>query len=426
MKAELIVDAWQAAGLDAAAVGPADWALGAGWLTELLVREKVPVLAANLVCDGKHPFPGGKVVEIGGKRIGLVGITAGNPEGCTVEDPAPALRDAVAALGPTDVTIGLLPLDLQPLAVVASGSPPLDLGLTGGVRATSDGKFAIPLFEAGARGRQVEILDLTWQAGATTWLRAGQPEEIAQRITRTETRLHDAETRIAGAPDDAARQRFTKQKEAYVEQLERDRALAAGMKGGLANLVSSSEVTLGVEIADEPKTAALVAAAKEKIGATVPTADALVTPHRVPAGSRWAGSDSCAGCHRTEHQQWAGTAHSHALGSLAAAERAADEACWTCHVTGANQPGGPTSAAAIGPFRDVQCEACHGPSAAHVADPAGVKPVRTPGVATCTTCHDGEQDQGRFDLDSYLPQVRHLTGAAPAPAKGVRRLPSSE
>ena len=99
------------------------------------------------------------------------------------------------------------------------------------------------------------------------------------------------------------------------------------------------------------------------------------------------------------------------MGTLVVAKRAADEACWSCHATGANQPGGPALASAVGPFRDVQCEACHGPAAAHVADPAANHPIRSPTAETCTQCHDGERDQGRFELETYLRQVRHVPAA---------------
>ncbi|MEO0606474.1 MAG: multiheme c-type cytochrome, partial [Myxococcota bacterium] len=85
-----------------------------------------------------------------------------------------------------------------------------------------------------------------------------------------------------------------------------------------------------------------------------------------------------------------------------------------CHVTGAHRRGGPSAPKGTGSYRDVQCEACHGPSRAHAERPddASLRPVRSPDEATCRTCHDGEQDGGRFDLATYLPQVVH-TQAGP-------------
>ncbi len=426
VKAELVVDAWVAGGIDGAAIGAADWALGADWIRGLMTRKGVPVLAANLVCGEEHPFPGGRVVEVAGRRVGLVGVTAGEIPGCTVGDPALALAETLASLGETDVVIGLLPLDVAALGALGAGPLAIDLAITGGVRPPEEGKVHFPAFEAGSRGRQVSILDLSWTAGATQWMRTGQAAELAQRISRTETRLRDAEARIASAADAAARARFEKQRDAYVQQIDRDRTLSAGLVGGLANAIATSEVMLGAEIVDEPKTAALVAGAKAHLTSASPAAASLPVPHRIRAGSPWAGSDACAGCHPSEHAQWAGTPHAHALGSLAAVNRAADEACWSCHVTAAHQEGGPNLPSAVGPFRDVQCEACHGPAAAHVAAPAALHPVRTPSASVCTTCHDGERDQGRFDLESYLPKVSHATAGGPASATAVPPSPSGE
>jgi hypothetical protein len=52
----------------------------------------------------------------------------------------------------------------------------------------------------------------------------------------------------------------------------------------------------------------------------------------------------------------------------------------------------------------VQCEACHGPAAAHVADPAvrtGL--VRKPKVETCTACHCDKSPHFRgFYYDGML------------------------
>ena len=62
-------------------------------------------------------------------------------------------------------------------------------------------------------------------------------------------------------------------------------------------------------------------------------------------------------------------------------------------------------------FAGVGCENCHGPSAAHVANPK----TRTPFAAAdqCVRCHDHENSP-KFDYAQYWPRVKH--GLDPKPA----------
>jgi predicted CXXCH cytochrome family protein len=167
-------------------------------------------------------------------------------------------------------------------------------------------------------------------------------------------------------------------------------------------------VDLGEDVPDDPETAKLVAEAKARV-TTASGGDAtrFVARLVLDEASPYAGGQACVGCHRDEHAQWSTTPHSRAWQALVKKERALDEQCWGCHVTGEGQEGGPPNAADSGPWRDVQCEACHGPGRAHVAKPEEAHLVKTPAVEACTGCHDGVQDQGRFDPVEYMPKVAH-------------------
>src|SRR5690606_32526246 len=125
---------------------------------------------------------------------------------------------------------------------------------------------------------------------------------------------------------------------------------------------------LSRDVADHPATAAWVADGLAKIEAL--EAPAAVDGWVAPAGSPYAGADACAGCHEAEHAQWRGTPHANAWATLERERRAMDADCYACHATGVGADGGPTRPAAVGGLRDVQCEACHGPSRAHAARPA--------------------------------------------------------
>ena len=95
--------------------------------------------------------------------------------------------------------------------------------------------------------------------------------------------------------------------------------------------------------------------------------------------------------------------------SLTEQRRQLDDACYSCHVTGAGHADGPATARAAEGAKlvNVGCESCHGPGKAHVAAPSEVKLRRDPGVDVCIACHDGKQDEGRFDYPTYRPKVVH-------------------
>jgi hypothetical protein len=113
-----------------------------------------------------------------------------------------------------------------------------------------------------------------------------------------------------------------------------------------------------------------------------------------PAGPQsnqaYVGSDACRPCHGAYLNAWAATKHARTFDKLAPADRD-NPACVGCHVTGS-----PEIKAAGGnapSFPAVQCEACHGPGATHVAqarakaiDRAAL--VGRPDEAACTRCHN--------------------------------------
>ena len=132
------------------------------------------------------------------------------------------------------------------------------------------------------------------------------------------------------------------------------------------------------------------------------------------------GSGACAGCHTEQYAQWQTTPHAHAWQTLVDQKRHMDLDCFTCHVTGAFDPEGPQHPNQVGQLKNVGCESCHGPGRDHVGAPGPGQMVVNPPESTCTQCHDGAQDGGRFDYATYLPKVVHGTGtggsaSAPAP-----------
>ncbi len=102
-------------------------------------------------------------------------------------------------------------------------------------------------------------------------------------------------------------------------------------------------------------------------------------------------AEACSKCHEREYAHWQETAHAKAYASLAHANREFDPGCLKCHTTRFNEPGGFSMRDQPAGLRNVQCEACHGDSSAHVDHPEKKKPVRQTEVSTCVKCHTTEQ-----------------------------------
>lgn len=430
LKADLIGEAYALAGIDAVAFGPQDWSLGTDWMLEMAARHKLPLLAGNLRCPGKDAYPGHVVVEREGRRIGLVGVAVGPVDGCEVGDIREALVAAAEAMGPVDIRIGLVPTaDMKVLGTALERGAPIDLVVDG----RGNHSFAMPeviggvfSYGAGSRGKALGVLRLDFEPNATAWKPPIPVEDLQRRITSAQDRKKMAESRAAGEADPARKERWTRQVEAYnsqIVQLEVELSKSTGESGPM-NLLKGEEVSLDTEIADHAATLALVDAAKSKMSAEVGDPQKHLPPHRAAATSPFAGAELCRSCHPSQYIQWAGTKHATALQSLVDDKRHLDDQCFSCHVTGAAQEGGPKTPLEVHGLRDVQCEACHGAARAHLARPddKAVMPTRDPGQQACVTCHDGKVDDGRFDYPAYLPKVVHAGNPPPtttAPETGA-------
>lgn len=410
-KARVVLRALVASQADAIAVGGPDWALGSAFVRELLAAEGAPVLAANLICAGERPFPATRVVERGGRRIGLIGLTVGEVEGCEVEPSDVALRRAVSELTDVDLRIALLPTEAAGTRKALEGVAGIEFAVD--AHATRQGTAELVgatwVVGSGPRGQRVGLADLQWRSGAEGWAAAGHAEQLVAEADRVRRRIESLERRKEQGAEEVIRRSEELIGAARTElaALEAERASWAQTEAG-RNLLELRLVELDDTIADAPVVLAEVERVTGAIEAgKVGEAVVVAAERRAPAGSPFAGSASCAPCHGAIDTSWAATPHANAWQTLVDDGHAADHACFSCHATGVGAEGGPASPATVGGLRDVQCEACHGPSMAHVAAPTEHKPARSPEVAVCTTCHDGERDMGQFDLSSYLPRVAH-------------------
>ena len=121
------------------------------------------------------------------------------------------------------------------------------------------------------------------------------------------------------------------------------------------------------------------------------------------------GSRSCNLCHTEINGQWSKTPHAGAMRTLAAKSKENDPDCLACHVTGLEEKDperASFSVSEVPPFMTgVQCEACHGPGAAHSRDPMGVGMLSVT-EKTCVRCHTERTDPD-FDYGRDVSRVVH-------------------
>jgi hypothetical protein len=423
VKADLIAEAVKLGGIDAVAPGAGDLALGLGTLRAY----DLPWVAANLTCSGDAPFPASRAVTRAGtdgkelrvRFVGVVGPTA-RVEGCVVGDPAEALRSVVAAAG-GEVVVVLSNQSGAEDRALAAAVPGMDLVVNGQDRRQLGAPDALPGgalgFAFGSRAKHLGRVDLRLAEGATDvtpWRDDAALARLRDNRDRTSLRLSELRRRAETTADPAARARIDGQITLQTAEMARaDAAVAvAEGQGTAATRAQVQLLELSSDLPDHPATAALVAAAKARL-ATVDAPSAGAGASFQLGTSPWVGSAACEGCHAAATAQWATTPHARAWASLVTAGRASDRECWSCHATGANLPGGPSDPSQVHGLENVGCESCHGPGRAHAASPATVHLTETPDIATCTRCHDGVRDEGRFDAGAYLVRVQHGAAAAP-------------
>lgn len=157
---------------------------------------------------------------------------------------------------------------------------------------------------------------------------------------------------------------------------------------------------LGPNVKDDPMTAKIYAAYLRTVERT-----GLLNAYPRVATAAYAGAAECGSCHAQAYAVWKGSKHRSSYGELRSQGHGADPDCVACHVTALDSDHGFRSLAATPELAFVGCESCHGPGAAHAADPAGVKMPRA-GKESCVSCHDPENSP-RFDFLTYWKRVEH-------------------
>lgn len=408
-KARLLMGAMSMVGLDAWVPGEADWALGREFVLNLVKTHDVPLLAGNLKC-GEEWFPGHRVIERDGRRLGFIGVVEEGPAGCEVSDPVQAAAAAAAAMGQVDLLVGIFHGDAELDGRVLDVVPQIDFffnGHTGRSQANPRQVKSSWFLGAGQRGKYIGRLGLEWTGQEGAWVSAGEQSTIETRMERYKTRVETTQKALKEAKDEkeiAKLQRRILHHQTQVDKLGKEignmqRSALSGRR------FRHSLVDLGSSLENHAATEAMVLETKTRI-------EAMGSNELGLEASGWSstlpfvGSAVCESCHPAQTAQWKTTAHAHAWETLVADKRSMDADCFSCHVTGAHHPEGPKLPTEVSGLTDVGCEACHGPGQAHIGRPVGTMKALDAAVR-CVDCHDGVQDEGRFDAAVYLPKVQH-------------------
>ncbi len=136
--------------------------------------------------------------------------------------------------------------------------------------------------------------------------------------------------------------------------------------------------------------------AQEPAPAQPPTAQAS------PA-DRFAWAEACKSCHAEIYDSWSKTKHANTINRLSSEERGQD--CVVCHSTGGT---GKIERDGKIVNQNVQCEACHGAAAAHVADSANRSGLtKTPQAGVCEGCHNSKSPRFRGFVYQGMVRLSH-------------------
>lgn len=395
LRASTVLELARQVGLDAWCPSPTDLAV---W-PEAQRRHVVwsAALATNVA-----GLPAAKVVERDGVRVGVVGISGAVAGRSLIDEGGAsrivdAIRKSMATTQPApDAWVALSNADTVTNVLVAEGVPELAL-----VLATRGGDLdpprltrGAPVLEAPDRGRFVSVVRLV--IGTTPGPAAVLAGPTAQRWEAWDDALErlplqsgkgrDAEqVRIAAAWDQVAQHAAGR-----TVALVRDRPLGSDLDA------SGGKVT-----------ATLAGFQAASVGAASDRAQVDATVRYVAAGA-------CAGCHDEYLAAWAFNDHAKAWQGLVPRNGTADPECVGCHSTAWGAPGGnaSTEEPVMRTWHGVQCEACHGPMSAHVAEPRG-NPGRAVSEATCLACHD-PANSPEFDFGTYYRRLSCVSQKAHA------------
>ncbi len=344
LKSTYIIKACNEVGLDAFVPGELDFTEGRDYLlNELLSKAKFPVLGGNAFEETKTKqlFETSVVIERGGVKILVIGV-------CNWEYNVNKPKQRVVFTNPVQMVKKAIEGKGADIDLVVLLS---HLGFDGDVKLAE----AVSGIDVICGGHSAEQLS--------------RPKEVGKTLIVQAYKLGK-----------------------YVGRL--DLVLKRGEDKKFTNLI----VPLKKEIGDDEQIATYMTEYREKI----------VALHSKPRQGKkeerkkvfWY-DRLCGHCHKEQHAFWKNTDHAKAMATLEKENAHYDYECIGCHTIGFRQEGGWRVAGEMENFKNVQCEACHGPGSDHSDDVYMERPKK---LKTCKRCHDEEHDPD-FNYNLALPRV---------------------
>ncbi|MBI4603739.1 MAG: hypothetical protein HY721_17430 [Planctomycetes bacterium] len=394
--AELIIEAYNRMGYQALAVGAFDLAAGLEELQRLQKRAKFPFLSANLADKetGRLYFPAHAVVEVGGVRVGIFGLTLNTlgkvylgkvAPAAVVTDPLLAARRCLEELrGKADLVIALSHLreetnsellrDLQALEDLAAPEVLID-----------------PYIQYGNHH--------TWLSKDEEWL-SFKGDTLFLRGDGQGARLGVVDIEVA-----SPRAKLSAQgRSPTLEEVHLSGEAAREVESKPEDLEGKSpfrffRISLEPHHRNDLEIDELVKRWKEKADpAAVPPME-----QALPRKGDFLTVESCRTCHPKQYESWRKTKHAETHVMLV--DRGDEDRfdCIGCHSTGYGEAFLDTGE--IGAYANVQCEACHGTSPKHAQDPAKF-PIGKVARETCIACHNKEVIAKELDFYTARPKVQ--------------------
>jgi hypothetical protein len=341
-------------GYDAAGIGERELGFGYEKLQEMALKSKTALISSNLIDKktGKPAFKTSVIVKKGGLRVGIfsvmgpkIELPANTGEKVMIDDPISTAQKMVAELRKQcDVVVALTHLGRVEGEDLAAQVPGIDVVILAhhpGFVAQGRRVNSAITVASGEQGQNIGLTKLTMDG-----------KKVADLASETLILMPEVGERadIAKLAKD-----FDDRQNAILQKEQQQTALESSKQPG------------------------------------------------APGADQYLGSETCAGCHKAQYEQWQTTQHAHAFATLQHAQKDATPECVQCHVVGYQRPGGYVSAAATLKLQNVGCEACHGYGTRHeMFAKTGGKVAE----AVCRTCHQPANDPG-WTYAAKLPRISH-------------------
>ncbi|MAW75951.1 MAG: hypothetical protein CMJ95_00980 [Planctomycetes bacterium] len=369
-KAKVIIESYNRMGYQAMLVGHYDITQGLAQLREFEELAQFPMLSANLVYsdDRSLVFEGSTIIEAGDVKIGVLGITIdtipsyflerANPDRpLALESAYETARKWVPELSKKcDIVVLLSANSTETNRTIAAEVDGIDI-------------MVDPFIELGNHKIWVDEEDSVETVGSTILVRT---DSQGARLGTLDINWMEG-----GRP---------------MVSLSYETAPPEGR-----STYWYERVSMEPHLLEDPEIVQLIDAFK-KGAAFVPLGKLPELAHK----DQYLTANTCSVCHIEQTEFWQKTTHATAFASLEATDDQWRQDCIACHVLGYGQAF--IAPADAEPYKNVQCENCHGLNPNHPRDPVN---HQWPSVkeTSCLVCHNENQTRMNFVFVRERPKV---------------------